>query len=91
MDMAWSGHLFHISFKFPILNHYILSKIDKTKIVLFNCTWLYIIAYDFSTRSSIADSHPVKIDKTPPEKSDHPIKIEGRHLSNLSEINAWYV
>ena len=59
--------------------------------VLFNCTWLYITAYDFSTRSSIADSHPVKIDKTPPEKSDHPIKIEGRHLSNLSEINAWYV
>jgi hypothetical protein len=55
------------------------------------CTWLYITACDFSTRSSTADSHPVKIDKTPPEKSDHPIKIEGRHLSNLSEINAWYV
>jgi len=48
-------------------------------------------AFDFSTRSSTADSHPVKIDSTPPEKSDRPIKIEGRHLSNLSEINAWYV
>ena len=91
MDMAWSGHLFHISFKFPILNHYILSKIDKTKMVLFNCTWLYITAYDFSTQSSTVDSHPVKIDNTAPEKSDHPIQIEGRHLSNLSEINAWYV
>jgi hypothetical protein len=61
------------------------------KILLFYCTWLYITAYDFSTRSSTADSHPVKIDKTPPEKSDHPIKINGRHLSDLSEINAWYV
>ena len=59
--------------------------------LLFYCTWLYITAYDFSTRSSTADSHPVKIDKTPSEKSDYPIKINGRHLSDLSEINAWYV
>ena len=52
---------------------------------------IFSSAFDFSTRSSTADSHPVKIDSTPPEKSDRPIKIEGRHLSNLSEINAWYV
>jgi hypothetical protein len=42
-------------------------------------------------RNKKNQQHPVKIDKTPPEKSDHPIKINGRHLSDLSEINAWYV
>ena len=52
---------------------------------------VFFPAFDFSTRSSTADSHPVKIDSSPPAKSDRPIKIDGRHLSNLSEINAWYI
>ena len=44
-EWTWPGQgifmdLFHISFKFPVLNHYILSKIDKTKMVLFNCMYL---------------------------------------------------
>ncbi|XP_071151404.1 uncharacterized protein, partial [Mytilus edulis] len=43
---------------------------------------------DFATRSSTADSHPVKIDNTPPEKTVQPITIKGRHMSDLSEINA---
>ena len=52
---------------------------------------VFFPAFDFSTRSSTADSHPVKIDSTPPETSERPIEIDGRHLSNLSEINAWYL
>ncbi|VDI63397.1 Hypothetical predicted protein, partial [Mytilus galloprovincialis] len=43
---------------------------------------------DFATRSSTTDSHPVKIDNTPPEKTVQPITIKGRHMSDLSEINA---
>jgi hypothetical protein len=48
MDMAWSGHnhLFHISFKFPILNHYILSKIDKTK-------WYSLTGHGFTLQHMI--------------------------------------
>lgn len=46
-------------------------------------------AIDFSRRSTIVNTLPVKIDNTAPQKSSVAVHIQGRHLTNLSAINAW--
>ncbi|XP_076113981.1 uncharacterized protein LOC143082265 [Mytilus galloprovincialis] len=68
-----------------LVNHYTIHDVRLQNGHEYYAT---VKALDFATRSAIADSHPVKIDATPPEKSDKPITIEGRHMSDMSEINA---
>jgi len=50
---------------------------------------LYILAFDFTGKSSIANSQPIKIDNTAPEQTTNQITIQGRHVSNMTSFNAW--
>ncbi|XP_076113983.1 uncharacterized protein LOC143082268 [Mytilus galloprovincialis] len=71
--------------KVGLVNHYTVHGLRLQNGHEYYAT---IRALDFAKRSATSSSHPVKIDGTPPGKSDRPITIEGRHLSDMSEINA---
>ncbi|XP_055997828.1 uncharacterized protein LOC125647098 [Ostrea edulis] len=45
-------------------------------------------AQDYAGRITTVTSEPVVVDTTPPQKSDNPIKISGRHIVSKSEIEA---
>lgn len=50
----------------------------------------YVVAgYDHINRSAEVHSNPVTIDVTPPEITEESILVNGRHLRNISEIEAW--
>jgi hypothetical protein len=53
--------------------------------IFFKC----FIAQDYAGRVTAVTSEPVVVDTSPPQKSDDPIKISGRHIVSKSEIEAW--